>query len=108
MLSAAGLLRDRDLEGFGRLMFESHESSRYNFENSCPELDTIVDAAKASPGVLGARLTGGGFGGSVVALVRPEDADAVERDIGAAYASKYGTRCDSRTIVCSDGARILG
>ena len=107
VLSAAGLLRDRDLEGFGRLMFESHDSSRYNFENSSPELDTVVDAAKSTPGVLGARLTGGGFGGSVVALVRPDDADAVERAIGTAYAGKYGTRCDTRAIVCSDGARVL-
>ncbi len=107
VLAAIDLLRNRDLEGFGGLMFESHTSSRYNFENSCPELDTIVDAAKGTLGILGARLTGGGFGGSVVALVRPEDVKSAATAIGNAYASKYGTRCDTRVIECSDGAHLI-
>ncbi len=107
VLAAADLLRNHDLEGFGGLMFESHSSSRYNFENSCPELDTIVDAAKSSSGILGARLSGGGFGGSVVALVRPADVKAASAAIGDAYASKYGTRCDTRVIECSDGAHLF-
>ncbi len=106
--SAVTCLRDHDLEGFGRLMFESHTSSRYKFENSCPELDTLVDTASATPGVLGARLSGGGFGGSVVALIRPEAAEEISRRLGDAYALKYGTRCDTRIIACSDGARIVG
>ena len=107
VLAAAALLRNHDLEGFGALMFESHASSRYNFENSCPELDILVDAAKATPGVLGARLTGGGFGGSIVALVRPADAKAAATALGDAYVSKFATRCDTHVIECSDGAHLL-
>lgn len=107
VLAAADFLHIHDLEGFGGLMFESHSSSRFNFENSCPELDTIVDAAKGTLGILGARLSGGGFGGSVVALVRPDDVDSTSKIIGDAYASKYGTRCDTRVIECSDGAHLL-
>lgn len=56
-------LRSGDAASFGKLMFDSHESSRVYFENSCPELDTVVNAAKSIPGILGARLSGGGFGG---------------------------------------------
>ena len=101
------MLRNRDLPGFGKLMFESHESSRRYFENSCPELDTLVDAAEATPGVLGARLSGGGFGGSVVALVRPEDAETAAAALRNVYGRKYGVRCDTRIIACSAGARLL-
>ena len=107
VLAAADLLHTHDLEGFGGLMFESHASSRYNFENSCPELDVIVDAAKGAFGILGARLTGGGFGGSVVALVRPADVKTATTAIGDAYASRFGTRCDTRVIECSDGAHLM-
>ena len=54
--------------GFGALMNESHESSRQNFENSTAELDLLVEIARDLPGVYGARLTGGGFGGATVTL----------------------------------------
>ena len=64
VLQGAALLEKGDLKAFGALMYDSHESSRSWFENSCEELDTIVDAAKAIPEVYGARLSGGGFGGS--------------------------------------------
>jgi galactokinase len=62
-------LRKNDFVRFGQLMFESHESSRVNFENSCPELDLLVATARKTPGVYGARLSGGGFGGATINLV---------------------------------------
>jgi galactokinase len=66
----ARALRAGHVEGFGKLMFASHESSRRNFENSCPELDRLVEAASQSGDVLGARLSGGGFGGATINLVK--------------------------------------
>ena len=107
VLAGVEMLRAGDVEAFGALMFESHDSSRDYFENSCPELDTVVDAARAIPGVLGARLSGGGFGGSAVVLVRTRDAEAASAAIRHAYAHKHGDRCDTRTVVCSEGARLV-
>ncbi len=63
-------LRNNDFEQFGQLMFQSHESSRDYFKNSTPELDLLVAIAHEQPGCLGARLTGGGFGGATINLVR--------------------------------------
>jgi galactokinase len=69
VLEGCAALRKSNLARFGELMFASHESSRVNFENSCPELDRLVEAARQTPGVLGARLSGGGFGGATINLV---------------------------------------
>ena len=107
VLQGADALARGDLVAFGKLMFLSHESSRVDFENSCPELDTIVDAAKSTPGALGARLSGGGFGGSVVVLATTADAPAVSKALADAYAKKYGKPCDVRVIQPSDGARLV-
>ncbi len=62
-------LREDDFEQFGQYLFQSHDSSRDFFRNSCPELDLLVELARAHPACLGARLTGGGFGGATVNLV---------------------------------------
>ncbi len=102
VLRGAALLRQHDLAGFGRLMFESHESSRLNFENSCEELDHLVAAAAESDGVLGARLSGGGFGGSIVALVESDKVATVAAQLAAAYARRYGQPCE--TLVARPGA----
>ncbi len=101
------LLQQEDLAGFGRLMFESHQSSIDNFENSCPELDIIVSAAKKVPGVLGARLSGGGFGGSAVILLPPRDVEHVSRAIATEYKEQTGDDCDIRVIIPSDGAKVV-
>ena len=74
-------LRRGDAAAFGSLMNASHESSRVNFENSTPELDRLVTIARALPGVLGSRLTGGGFGGSTVTLVQVASELDVEREL---------------------------
>lgn len=70
VLEAAALLRSGDVDGVGALMFESHRSLRDDLEVSTPALDAIVERLATTPGVLGARLTGGGFGGCAVALCR--------------------------------------
>lgn len=69
-INASKLLKTQDLKSFGKLMFDSHYSLRNDFEVSCYELDLLVETAKNCEGVLGARMTGGGFGGSTINLVK--------------------------------------
>ena len=107
VLKGAELLAKGDLVGFGLLMFDSHESSRVLFENSCEELDAVVDAAKKIPGVLGARISGGGFGGSAVVLVHPRDAETASAALANAYAAKYGKPCDVSVIKPAAGAQLV-
>ncbi len=107
VLAGRRLLDAGDLAGFGRLMFESHASSVNYFENSCEELDTIVNAAKEIPSVLGARLSGGGFGGSVVALIHPRNADTVSAAINAVFERAHGYPCDISAITPSEGAHLI-
>jgi galactokinase len=81
-LAAARALEAGDLVMLGRLMNRSHDSLRDEFEVSCPELDRLVEAARRAPGVFGARLTGGGFGGCAVALVEPAAVETVAAAVG--------------------------
>jgi galactokinase len=101
------LLDKGDVTGFGKLLFESHESSRVNFENSTPELDYLVELAKSVPGCLGARLSGGGFGGISIHLVKEEQAQQYCERLETAYESMTGKKIN--TIICSigDGAKII-
>ncbi|HEY1477068.1 MAG TPA: hypothetical protein VGF37_05225 [Chthoniobacterales bacterium] len=69
VLAGVAALESGQMQKFGELMFESHESSRRNFENSTSFLDALVEIASETQGVLGARLTGGGFGGATIWLV---------------------------------------
>ena len=107
VLQGAALLEKGDLPGFGALMFDSHESSRNWFENSCDELDTIVDTAKAIPEVYGARLSGGGFGGSCCLLVNPAAADKIAAQITKEYKAKYGDEPVCSLIKPSQGAHLV-
>ena len=107
VLQGAVLLDKGDLKGFGALMYDSHESSRNWFENSCEELDAIVDAAKAIPEVYGARLSGGGFGGSCCLLVDPTAADAIAVKISKEYKAKFGDEPICSVIQASDGAHLV-
>lgn len=94
-----------DMEGFGRLLFDSHQSSIENFENSCRELDVIVNAAREA-GALGARLSGGGFGGSAIVMIRVPQADSVATKIDE-ICRGHGLEPDILTVVPSAGAEIL-
>ncbi len=100
-------LQRGQLEEFGRLMFQSHDSSRHNFENSCKELDFLVETAHKINEVKGARLSGGGFGGSVVVLLSPRDADEVALELTRAYEVEFGYACDSMVIQPSERARAI-
>jgi galactokinase len=84
--SAVAALRERDLPRLGKLLDASHESLRNDYEVSVPEIDRLVELATAEPNVFGARLTGGGFGGSIVAVARRGTA----REAGERIAKRYG------------------
>jgi galactokinase len=79
-----------DLERMGQLMVESHVSLQHDYEVSCPELDFLVDAAIGIHGVLGARLTGGGFGGCTVNLLRQGAGERFRHEISSTYSQRFG------------------
>jgi galactokinase len=90
--AARAALATGDLGAFGAQMLASHRSLRELYEVSTPELDLLVDAAASCTGVLGARLTGAGFGGCVVALVRREAGPDVLEPVAEAFAARFGRR----------------
>ncbi|MGI6494912.1 MAG: galactokinase [Kiritimatiellia bacterium] len=101
------MLEAGDLVGFGRLMFESHASSRDYFENSSRKLDIAVDAARKIPGILGARLSGGGFGGSAVMLVQPRSAATAMAALASAFRHEAGHDCEVRIVRPGPGASLV-
>ncbi len=90
VLAAVDAIERRDLPGLGALLRASHASLRDDFEVSLPELDALVELALAHPEVYGARLTGGGFGGSIVALARAGEGPRLAGAIAAAYEARTG------------------
>ena len=97
-------LRRGDGAAFGELMFASHESSRANFENSTPELDALVAIAREEPGVLGSRLTGGGFGGATISLVESVRAEDIAHHLSERYTARTGNRGRAHLCESADGA----
>jgi galactokinase len=97
-------LKHHDPFAFGKLMFASHRSSIENFENSTPELDALVEICGAQEGVFGARLTGGGFGGAVVALVRMEAIEEIANTVEAQYFERTGHHGKAYRCRIGDGA----
>ncbi|MBY0497974.1 MAG: galactokinase [Cyanobacteria bacterium] len=90
VLEAVQALRDRDPDRLGELFNASHLSMKHDYETSTPEIDTLVEIAQADPGVYGARLTGGGFGGSVVMIAHAGRAAAAADRIATAYTKTAG------------------
>jgi len=104
VLQGADALRSGDLGRFGKLMAESHRSLRDLYEVSSRELDRMVEIASQQPGLYGARLTGGGFGGSTINLVDAAHAEAFAQNVAAAY--ERATSFAAHTYICmpADGA----
>ncbi len=107
-LSAARALRADDLAEMGRLMYESHYSLRDDYEVSSPELDVLVELARGLDGVLGARMTGGGFGGSTVSLVRRAALEDFERALSEGYERETGKRPAILVSEAAAGAAEVG
>ena len=107
MLKAKELLLKGDVAGVGKLLNASHESSRNLFENSCEELDFLVDTVSAVDGVYGARLTGGGFGGAVMAFTDDSfDMQKAEK-VAQIYMQKFGAHPTIITCTAGDGAKVV-
>jgi galactokinase len=106
-LEAVRVLRAEDLQAFGRLMRESHRSLRDNYEVSCKELDLMVEIASAQPGVIGARMTGGGFGGCTINLVESSGVGAFKQTVAAKYLAATGLKPDIYVSPASDGVQQI-
>jgi len=104
--AAAALAADR-WDELGELMAASHASLRDDYAVSCPELDMLVELAAAQPGVIGARMTGGGFGGCTVTLVEADRADAVKAAVARGYRQGTGRDCAMFTTRPAAGARLV-
>jgi len=105
VVAGARALRDGDFAQFGQYMLQSHESSRNFFKNSCPELDLLVELAQAHPACLGARLTGGGFGGATINLVNRSQAAAFGKAVADGYERKTGRKLEPMICQIVDGAK---
>ena len=109
-IHAAAALKINDFDTLGSLMYASHTSLRENFEVSCEELDIMVEIAKSlgkEGGVIGARMTGGGFGGSTVTLCESSKAEAIIASMTQQYKNRTGIDPDIFTSRPSEGARLI-
>jgi galactokinase len=104
VISAVRALEHGDLRTLGMLMHGSHHSLRDDYEVSCPELDLMTEIALDQPGVVGARMTGGGFGGCTINLVESDAVDAFKQDVAAEFFSKTGLKPEVFVSSASDGA----
>jgi galactokinase len=104
---AAERLAQRDYDTVGQLMFDSHASLRDDFEVSTPELDALVEIAASVRGVYGARMTGAGFGGCIVALVQPRAVDALKEQLLPAYAERTGKTAEMYLTDATAGAGVI-
>ena len=104
VIFGARALREGDFPQFGQYMFQSHESSRDFFRNSCGELDLLVGLARAQPSCLGARLTGGGFGGATINLVMRAQVQDFCRAMASGYEGQTHRRMEPMVCQIVDGA----
>lgn len=106
-IQAVQALKSGDLSLFGTLMDESHASLRDDYEVSCPEIDFLVAQAQAISGVIGSRITGGGFGGCTVSVVKNDVVETFVSKIGASYLEAFGHEAEFYIVDIGDGARLL-
>jgi galactokinase len=105
--AAAEALASGDLGRFGILMGDSHLSLKYDYEVSCEELDVLVELARRLAGVCGSRMTGGGFGGCTINLVRSENVEEFKREVAAGYERSTGRAPEIYVCATADGVGSL-
>ena len=106
-LRATKAMQDGDLEKLGRLIDASHVSLHCDYEVTGQELDTLAEASWAQPGVLGARMIGGGFGGSAIAIVKKDQAAAFKKNVGKIYRDKIGYDASFYDAEIVDGTKRI-
>ena len=106
-IAAVRALKENDIETFGKLMNASHVSLRDDYETSCPEVDVLVDEAWKIPGVIGSRITGGGFGGCTVSIVKDASVDEFKEKLTKAYEEKVGKTPEFYVVSIGDGPSRL-
>ncbi len=106
-IKAVEALKKNDLKEFGQLMNASHVSLRDDYAVSCPEIDVLVDAAWKVEGVLGSRITGGGFGGCTVSIVADASIEEFKEEVAREYKEKCGLECEFYVVEIGDGPREL-
>lgn len=106
-IRAVEALKENRIEEFGKLMNESHRSLRDDYEVSCKEIDILVDLAWETEGVIGSRITGGGFGGCTVSIVEEGTVDKFIEEIGKTYKEKVGHEAEFYVVDIGDGAKIV-
>jgi galactokinase len=106
-VAAEKALEKGDLAEVGRLMAEAHRSYSQDFEGSCAEADAMVALAQDLPGLIGARLTGGGFGGCTINLVEKSHAQAFAEELGKRYEAKFGIKPEIHICHASNGAHRI-
>lgn len=102
-IRAVAALKANDVETFGKLMNASHVSLRDDYEVSCEEIDVLVEEAWKIEGVVGSRITGGGFGGCTVSIVKDEAVETFKEKVGAAYREKVGKEAEFYVVEIGDG-----
>ncbi|HRV99795.1 MAG TPA: galactokinase, partial [Aminobacteriaceae bacterium] len=107
VLSAVAALESGKIDEFGRLLNESHVSLQFDYETTGRELDCLAELSWQSGECLGARMTGAGFGGSALAIVRSDGVDAFTRFVGERYRRYIGYDCSFFRSVAGDGARRI-
>ena len=106
-IKAVEALKNNDIERFGALMNASHVSLRDDYEVSCEEIDVLVELAWKIEGVVGSRITGGGFGGCTVSIVKNDAVDTFIEQVGNGYREKTGHEAEFYVVEIGDGARVL-
>ncbi len=106
-IKAVEALKNNNIELFGQLMNASHKSLRDDYEVSCEEIDILVELAQAMPGVIGSRITGGGFGGCTVSIVKNEAVEHFVEEIEKAYVEKVGHEAEFYVVDIGDGAGVI-
>ena len=106
-IEAVAALKAGDVEQFGKLMNESHVSLRDDYETSCKEADILAEEAWKIPGVLGSRITGGGFGGCTVSIVKDEAVEEFQKKLGEVYLEKVGYPASFYTLEIGGGPKEL-
>ena len=106
-IRAVAALKANNIEEFGKLMNESHISLKNDYEVSCEEIDILVDLAWEIPGVIGSRITGGGFGGCTVSIVKNDAVDTFIEKVGNGYKEQTGNTAEFYVVEVGDGAHRL-